>query len=266
MPRACIDDTRFRRPRRCLLRKSWSNFSSSKMCSRTPCFSTSTASRTPPTLQGLGNWSSAIIRSNSSVICFSARFATLRTSAFLPSTVCMMPNTLQSSGAVVALMMSVSAATLPTRKSTRFASRFVIMPPPRSSWTRIASAKPTKPRKPPHVITMTSRRETCASPARLSSGQSTAIVAKRMPTRKTHARSAQLKSSSSCSGMDTPVNMPARKNTKVLPIVSTTCQNSNIACFSTTAGHMRCESTSADATVLSTPDMWNRPSANKYDQ
>mmetsp|Transcript_68281 Transcript_68281/g.191309 ORF Transcript_68281/g.191309 Transcript_68281/m.191309 type:complete len:294 (-) Transcript_68281:1187-2068(-) len=173
-----LEETRRSFARRCLSENCLSN-SPSKTCARTWPVSFSTASRTPPTPQERGSRPPAMTRSTSLATWASARMATLRTSAFRPSTVCVMPRTLQSSGAVVALTTKVSAATLPTMKSTSLPSRWLSAPPARSSSTRMARARPTKPRSPPQVITAMSRTPTRSSPARLSIGQSTRSVAKR---------------------------------------------------------------------------------------
>mmetsp|Transcript_76333 Transcript_76333/g.221616 ORF Transcript_76333/g.221616 Transcript_76333/m.221616 type:complete len:239 (-) Transcript_76333:837-1553(-) len=208
-----------------------------------------------------GSWSNF---SNSLLMCASALRATLAASTMRPSGVALTPRKSQSFGAVVAFTTSVMAATPPTRNSTRSpSSPFSAC----SRSTKMARAKPTIPRRPPHVITRMSLRGTLA-PQRLSNGHNNINMPKRIIVIATYTTKTHMQSFNAWVwlGMTRPVSMPAKQNTIVLPKVSMTCQNSWTALRSTRTGHILCAKTNAAATVLSTPEMWKTPSANMKDQ
>mmetsp|Transcript_78420 Transcript_78420/g.239900 ORF Transcript_78420/g.239900 Transcript_78420/m.239900 type:complete len:209 (+) Transcript_78420:1494-2120(+) len=197
----------------------------------------------------------------------SALLATFATRTIRPSGVALTPRYSHNFGAVVAFTTNVSAATPPTRKRTRSPSVLLNMPFARFLSTRIARARPTMPRRPPHVMISTSLIDTFW-PQRLSKGQRSKSMTKRTTVTTTYTATAHKQSwrARSCMGSALPVSMPARQKTTMLPTVSMTCQNSSTALRSTSTGHIFLASTSAAITVLRTPDMWQMPSAMMKDQ
>mmetsp|Transcript_118364 Transcript_118364/g.346735 ORF Transcript_118364/g.346735 Transcript_118364/m.346735 type:complete len:249 (+) Transcript_118364:1233-1979(+) len=116
----------------------------------------STASRTKPIMTASEVCLFAARSSRTWPTCSSARCAMFRTRTLRHSGACVMPRNLQTAGEVVALTMSVSAATPLTRKSILSPSCSLKRPFARSCRTRMASARPTMPLRPPHVITQRS--------------------------------------------------------------------------------------------------------------
>mmetsp|Transcript_70728 Transcript_70728/g.205047 ORF Transcript_70728/g.205047 Transcript_70728/m.205047 type:complete len:366 (+) Transcript_70728:1254-2351(+) len=234
---------------------------------RTFSFKWRTDSHTDVSKQALDAFGSSKSFCSSLLTWASALRATLATRTWRPAGVALTPSQSQSFGAVVALITSVSAATPPTRKSTRWPSSSLNLLPARSRSTKIAKAKPTMPRKPPHVMISTSFTGTLW-PQELRIGLSISNITKRMNVTAMYTTNAQKQSLSApwCIGIALPVSMPARQKTKVLPIVSMTCQNSCIALRSTNTGHIFFASTRAAITVLNTPEMWQMPSAMMKDQ
>mmetsp|Transcript_79342 Transcript_79342/g.250653 ORF Transcript_79342/g.250653 Transcript_79342/m.250653 type:complete len:266 (-) Transcript_79342:541-1338(-) len=108
----------------------------------------------------------------------SARRATFHNRTFLASEACVMPRNLQSEGEVVAFTTSVSAAIPLTRKRIWLPSLMLSCPLARSCRTRIPSARPTMPRRPPHVMTQMSAKLTL-SPTRLRKGRRIRSITKR---------------------------------------------------------------------------------------
>jgi len=138
-----------------------------------------TSSFTRPGEQVFAAWVQLRRVSMHSIVCSRARCATFLMRTLRASGARVMPRTRVRAGHVVAFTTMVSAATPPTRKRTRSPSACVSLPSARSFCTRIASARPTMPRRPPQVMRRMSATST-RSPTRLSIGHSSTSTRRRM--------------------------------------------------------------------------------------